>query len=92
VALTPEGERFVKASLVDRKAIWREHLLSLRLFQQVRAMVVQDDEVHRELVLLMIHQLMPHESYERVFNTLVRWARFGDLFAYDEASETLTLQ
>ena len=39
----------------------------------------------------MIHWIMPHESYDKAFSTLVQWARFGDLFAYDEASETLSL-
>ena len=26
------------------------------------------------------------------FDTLVRWARYGNLFAYDEATQTLSLQ
>ena len=42
------------------------------------------------LELIVLH--MPFESYERVFETLVQWARFGDLFAYDEGSETFTAQ
>jgi hypothetical protein len=33
---------------------------------------------------------MPNEDYERMFQTFVGWARMGDLFAYDEATETLT--
>jgi NitT/TauT family transport system ATP-binding protein len=92
VELTQDGVRFVRATPFDRKGIWREQLLKLRLFQHVRSMIAQDGEVHREVVLLMIHQLMPYESCDRIFSTLVRWARFGELFAYDEASETLTMQ
>jgi NitT/TauT family transport system ATP-binding protein len=92
VVLTPEGERFVKATPFERKSIWREQLLKLRLFQEVRAMIGREGEVRRDAVLEMIHRVMPHESYERAFVTLVHWSRFGDLFAYDEASETLTMQ
>lgn len=91
VVLTPVGERFVKATPDNRKGIWRERLLTLRLFREVRAMIEKDGEVHKEMVLSMIHWIMPHESYEKAFSTLVQWARFGDLFAYDEASETLAL-
>jgi hypothetical protein len=35
---------------------------------------------------------MPHENYETVFQTFIRWARFGNLFAYDEANGTISLQ
>ena len=89
VVLTPEGERFVKASPPERKVIWRERILKLRLFQEVRAMIAAEGEAHRDAVLAMIHRVMPNEAYERTFATLVRWARFADLFAYDEGSETL---
>jgi NitT/TauT family transport system ATP-binding protein len=92
VVLTQEGERFVAASPPERKAIWREQLLKLRLFQEVRAMIQESGEVHRDAVLEMIHREMPHENYEKVFANLVHWARFGDLFAYDESSEILRMQ
>lgn len=92
VVLTSEGERFVKAAPPERKAIWRKQLLALRLFREVERMLAAEGELGREAVLDLIHRHMPHESYEKVFSTLVHWARFGDLFAYDEATETLTPQ
>jgi NitT/TauT family transport system ATP-binding protein len=92
VVLTSDGERFVKATPFERKAIWREQLLKLRLFQEVRSMITREGEASRDVVLEMIHRVMPHESYEKAFVTLVHWARFGDLFAYDEGSETLRMQ
>jgi NitT/TauT family transport system ATP-binding protein len=92
VVLTPLGERFVNASPVERKALWQQQLLELRLFQEVRAMLTAEGSVSRDAVLEMIHRRMPNEPYERTFITLVRWARFADLFAYDEATETLTMQ
>ena len=30
-------------------------------------------------------------DYERVFNTMMGWARFGHLFDYDETTETVSL-
>ena len=34
---------------------------------------------------------MPHEDHERVFNTFIRWSRYGGLFHYDEAEQRLGL-
>jgi NitT/TauT family transport system ATP-binding protein len=92
VVLEPEGARFVKASPVARKAIFRDQLLKLRLFQEVKALVLRGGQAHRDAVLALIHREMPHESYERTFTILVSWARFADLFAYDEGSEMLRMQ
>ena len=41
------------------------------------------------LETLVLH--LPQENYEQQFDTFVQWARFGDLFAYDEATEEITL-
>lgn len=46
----------------------------------------------RDFVFETIAMMLPSENYERMFETLVRWARFGDLFAYDEDTEFLSLQ
>jgi NitT/TauT family transport system ATP-binding protein len=92
VVLTAEGERFVKATPPERKAIWREQLQKLWLFHEVQILLAGAGELRRAQVLELIMRAMPQESYEKVFDTLVHWARFGDLFAYDEASELLTPQ
>jgi NitT/TauT family transport system ATP-binding protein len=94
VMLSPEGLRFVRAGLDDRKALWREALLKLGLFRQVRDAIERepDHRISREFVLEIIAVFMPNEDFDRMFEILVSWARFGDLLAYDEAAETLTLQ
>ena len=47
--------------------------------------------VEADVVRELIAMRLPQEDYERVFEQLVRWGRFGDLFDYDEASEELSL-
>jgi hypothetical protein len=42
------------------------------------------------LELLALH--LPDESYEQVFDTFIGWARFADLFSYDDQTETVGLQ
>ena len=50
-----------------------------------------DRAVDSDFVLETIVTRMSYENYERVFQTFVRWARFGELFAYDETTQRLTL-
>ena len=47
--------------------------------------------IDRDFILETIVTRMPYENYERMFNTFIRWARFGDLFAYDETVQRITL-
>jgi NitT/TauT family transport system ATP-binding protein len=94
IVLTADGRRFVRAEAEDRKALWREQLLKLRLFQDVYAMLTQrpDRGVRADLVREMIILSLPRQNYEDMFDTLVRWARFGNLFAYEEDADWLSLQ
>jgi NitT/TauT family transport system ATP-binding protein len=94
VVFEPEGQRFVRANAEERKAIWREHLLKLRLFHDIYEVLRREPshEIDRDFVLETIVMHMPQENYDKMFTTFVRWARFGDLFAYDEQTEMLSLQ
>jgi NitT/TauT family transport system ATP-binding protein len=94
IVLTAQGRRFVRAEAGERKAIWREQLLKLRLFQDVYAMLKQrpDHGANGDLVREMIIMALPRENYEDMFDTLVQWARFGNLFAYEEDADWLSLQ
>ena len=94
VALTSQGQRFVKATPAERKTVWREQLLTLRLFREVLAILKQRprNEIHRDELIELIQANLPQENYERVLDTFIRWARFGDLFAYDENEQMISLQ
>ncbi len=94
VVLEPEGQRFVRAGPEERNAIWRGQLLKLRLFSDLRAILERQpgESLDREILLESIIMYMPQENYEKMFNTVIRWARFGDLFAYDEDTQTISLQ
>jgi NitT/TauT family transport system ATP-binding protein len=94
VVLDTAGKAFVKAEPEARQSIWREQLLKLRIFRDLHQVLQQqpDHSIDQDFVLENIVLNMPHENYERVFHTLIRWARFGNLFAYDETSGTISLQ
>jgi NitT/TauT family transport system ATP-binding protein len=48
--------------------------------------------VDRDFLLETLAIRLPQENSERVFDTFIGWARFGNLFAYDESSGTISLQ
>lgn len=94
VALTALGSRFVEALPEARQALFRERLLTLGLFA-VFADILERAPRHavtRDFVLQTVAIHMPSEKYEKVFETLVGWGRFGNLFAYDETKKLLSLQ
>src|SRR5262249_30038792 len=93
VVLTAIGKHLVGATPEERKTLWRERLLTLRLFREVYDVLQRqpDRVVDSDFVLETIVTRMPYENYEKVFNTFVHWARFGELFAYDKETHRITL-
>ena len=94
VVLEPDGKRLIKALPEGRPAIWRGQLLKLQLFRLIYDVLQREPrhEVDQDFVLETIVIRMPLENYERIFHTLIGWARYGDLFAYDETSQVLRLE
>ncbi len=91
VQLTVEGRRLLAAGATQRRVLWRQHLLELRLFQQLDEISRRQPggRVSREFVYEMLALALPQENPERMFETLVEWAAEGDLFGYDDGAEEL---
>src|SRR5438477_1753196 len=94
VVLMPLGWQFVRAGAAERKVIWRAQLLNIKIFRDLYARLQQhpDEPIPADELKEMIILALPHENYEVMFDTVVRWARFGNLFAYDEDTEKITLE
>ncbi len=91
--LEPVGRQFVQADPAERKAIWREQLLKLHLFRDVDQLLRRqpDHEIDCDIVKETIIMHAPHEDYEKVFNTYIRWARYGDLINYSRTTDKISL-
>jgi len=93
VVLSPTGHRFVKGNVSERKQIWKDQLLKHRLFREVYQTIERQPhkEVDKDLILEKIAIALPAENWDKIFLTLIRWARFGELLAYDETTEKVSL-
>jgi NitT/TauT family transport system ATP-binding protein len=94
VVITPTGTRFARADQGERKSIWRDQLLKMCIFQETLKLLRNsgEPEIDAAQVIAMINREMPQENDQKVFAALVTWARFGNLFAYDEDRKMLSLQ
>jgi NitT/TauT family transport system ATP-binding protein len=93
VLLSEGGRRFLTAAPDARKLLWREALLRLRLFQELRDLIARQPHrrIHRELARETIVLRLPDEDWDALFARVVGWGRFGELLSYDDASEILSL-
>ena len=92
--LTPLGHRFSDMDTEDQKVVWKQQILTLSIFKTIHADVqasrngtMLDDEVQERLA-----ELLPNENPEFTFQTFINWARFGNLLAFDEDSDEVSLQ
>lgn len=93
VVFTPLGKRFVQGDMDERKLIWRDQLMELKLFRVIRELMeLREGQLTREEVLQEISGRLPMEDAEATFETLVAWGRFGEVFAYREEKEMLTFE
>jgi NitT/TauT family transport system ATP-binding protein len=93
VVLEPNGERLVRATPAERTALWRARILQLRLFRMIYDALKQQagEHIDRNFVLETIVMQMPQENYEKVFETFITWAHFGNLLEYHENTEAISL-
>jgi NitT/TauT family transport system ATP-binding protein len=94
VTLTPDGLSFAELGVDERKALFaRNLLLHLPLVARIRK-VLDERPNHRAPRLRFQDELEDHMSEEaaiETLNTVTNWARYAEVFAYDEASGLLSL-
>lgn len=93
VELTVLGKRFVQAGMDERKLIWRDQLMELKIFRVVRGLLdLREGQLPKEELIQELSDRLPMEDPELTFDTLVAWGRFAEIFAYREDKEVLTFE
>jgi NitT/TauT family transport system ATP-binding protein len=95
IRLTEEGKRFVLAGVDGRKGLFAQHLLTyVPLAAHIRH-VLDERTSHRAHASRFRDELEDHmseEDAEQTLRAVISFARYGETFAYDESSDTLSLE
>jgi NitT/TauT family transport system ATP-binding protein len=95
IRLTPAGLRFAESEVDARKKLFGDHLLAyVPLAARIRR-VLDERPTHNARAARFLEELEDHmsEDYaERTLKSVVNWGRYGELFAYDETTETFSLE
>jgi NitT/TauT family transport system ATP-binding protein len=95
IKLTPAGQRFAEADVDVRKKLFGDHLMAyLPLAARIKV-VLDERPTHTARGVRFLEELedyMSEEYADRTLKSVVNWGRYGELFAYDETSETFSLE
>ena len=93
VVLEAPGKAFLEMNVNQRKATLRELLKKLSLFAYfVRLLRGQEERaLPKEVALEHLAMLLPNESPQKQFNTMVNWGRYGELFGYNKDEDRFYL-
>ena len=94
VVLSAMGTKFLDADINARKLLFNQQLRTLGTFAMVLEILTQaaghrlsDEIVEEELAIRL-----PAEDPERLFKTIVIWARFAELFDHDADGQALYIK
>jgi NitT/TauT family transport system ATP-binding protein len=94
IELSDEGIRFARASLLERKEIFREQLLKHVPFVWRILTILESKSNHRidaDFFKSIIARVLGDQEAERQMDVLVAWGRYSELFEYDQDEEHLFL-
>ncbi|MDR3422362.1 MAG: nitrate/sulfonate/bicarbonate ABC transporter ATP-binding protein [Xanthobacteraceae bacterium] len=95
IKITETGKQFVEAGTDDRKKIFQRQLLSyVPLAAHIRR-VLQERANHVAPKSRFFDELedhMGHDDVEQTLRSVTAWARYAEVFAYDDDSQTFSLE
>ncbi|MEI7992941.1 MAG: AAA-associated domain-containing protein [Actinomycetota bacterium] len=95
IKLTHMGKRFADADLNERKEIFSRALMShVPLAAHIRK-VLDERKSHSAPKTRFLDELEDHmaeDAAEETLKTVVSWARFGELFSYDDDAVAFSLE
>ena len=95
IRLTPLGQAFAGAELDERKRIFAERLrASVPLAGHIRQ-VLDERPSHRAPLARFeteLEDFLSDSAAQETLHTVTQWARYGELFSYDDHAEMFSLE
>jgi NitT/TauT family transport system ATP-binding protein len=95
LVLTDAGKRFAHLETDARKKLFAEHLVTYVPVMGLIKRVLDERPSHTAPAARFRNELedyMSEEYADETLKTIVSWGRYAELFAYDEQSETFSLE
>jgi len=95
LVLTDAGMRFAHLETDDRKKLFAEHLINNVPVMGLIRRVLDERPSHTAPAARFRNELedyMSEDYADETLKTIVSWGRYAELFAYDEQSETFSLE
>src|SRR5206468_6572989 len=95
VRLTEAGMRFARADLDEGKRLFAQHLIAYVPLAAHIKRVLDERASHRAPATRFRDELedsMPEEQAENTLRALISWARYAEVFAYDEDAGVFSLE
>ena len=91
--LTMDGIKFLKADIQLRKDILREQMLKIESISKLLGRLRKSDRMRmkREDVVDYLSRSMRSLHPDRLFDTLLNWARYAELLRYDADEQEIYL-
>jgi NitT/TauT family transport system ATP-binding protein len=92
--LTPAGRQFAELGTDERKALFARHVATYVPLAQHIKRILEERPTRRAPTLRFRDELEDHMSEmdaEKTLRAVIAWARYGEVFVYDEQSETFSL-
>ncbi len=93
VYMLPAGWYFLAAPPTQRKTLFHQAIMRLRLFQIITARLAEapGERMPADDVKEMLATLLPYDVPENLFQTIVAWGRFAEILDYDQDEDTVFL-
>ena len=95
VRLTNKGKEFAAGNIDERKKLFHDHLQTyIPLAARIRSVLDErrDHTAPMSRFRDEIEDFMPTESAEATMKTVISWARYAELFAYNEQTGKIYLE
>lgn len=93
VVLEPLGDKVSKSKISGRKKIVKTQLEKLPIFAKISQFLNEreDKQATKNQLLEILAELVPNESNEDTFKTVVNWGRYAEFFGYNDDTNTFYL-
>ncbi len=95
IRLTPAGKRFAEMDVDQRKKLFGDHLLFyVPLAQRIRRVLDERPSHHAPATRFReeLEDYMSEDYAETTLKSVTTWGRYGEIFAYDEGTQSFNLE